>query len=70
MYELPQAGKIANNKMKQHLVKYGYDPAHINTSLWRDQTCTLQFSLVVDDFGVHYECQNDITHILDELKTI
>ena len=30
----------------------------------------LQFSLVVDDFGIKYECQEDITHLLDALKTI
>ena len=30
----------------------------------------LQFSLVVDDFGVKYEHQYDITHLLDALKTI
>ena len=38
--------------------------------MWRHQTRPLQFSLVVDDFGVKYERQEDITHILDATKTI
>ena len=70
MYGLPQAGKIANDKLKLHLAKFGYEPAPITPGLWRHQTHPLQFSLVVDDFGIKYECQEDITHLLNELKTI
>ena len=70
MYRLPQAGKIANDKLKLHLAKFGYEPASITSGLWRHQTLPLQFSLVVDDFGIKYERQEDITHILDALKTI
>ena len=70
MYGLPQAGKIANDKLKLHLAKFGYEPAPITPGLWRHQTRPLQFSLVVDDFGIKYERQEDITHLLDALKTI
>ena len=70
MYGLPQAGKIANDKLKLHLDKFGYKPATITPGLWRHQTCLLLFSLVVDDFGIKYERQEDITHLLDALKTI
>ena len=70
MYGLPQAGKIANDKIKLHLAKFGYEPAPITPGLWSHKTCPLQFSLVVDDFGIKYERQEDITHLLDELKTI
>ena len=70
MYGLPQAGNIANDKLKLHLAKFGYEPAPITPGLWRHQTCPLQFSLVVDDFGIKYERQEDITHLLDALKTI
>ena len=70
MYGLPQAEKIANDKLKLHLAKFGYEPAPITLGLWRNQTWPLQFSMVVDDFGIKYERQEDITHILDALKTI
>ena len=70
MYGLPQAGKIANDKLKLHLTKFVYEPSPINPGLWRHQTHPLQFSLVVDDFGIKYEHQEDITHLLNALKTI
>ena len=70
MYGLPQAGKIANDKCKFHLAKFGYEPAPITLGVWRHQTRHLQFSLVVHDFGIKYERQEDITHLLDALKTI
>ena len=70
VYGLPQAGKIANDKLKLHMSKFGYEPAPITPGLWRHQTIPLQFSLVVDYFGIKYERQEDITHLLDALKTI
>ena len=70
VYGLPYAGKIANDKLNIHLVKLGYEPAPITPGIWRHQTRHLQFSLVVDDIGIKYEHQEDITHLLDALKTI
>ena len=70
MYGLPQAGKFANDKLKLHLSKFWYKPEPITPGLWRHQNRPLQFSLVVDDFGIKYELQEDITHLLDALKTI
>ena len=70
MYGLTQAGEIANDKLKLNLAKFGYEPAPITPGLWRHQTRPLQFSLLVDDFGIKYERQEDITHLLDALKTI
>ena len=70
MYGLPQAGNIANDKLKLHLAKFGYKPAPITPGLWRNQTTPLQFSLVVDDFGIKYERQEGIKHLLNALKEI
>ena len=70
MYGLPQAGKIANDKLKLYLAKFGYEPASITPGLWMHQTRPLQFSLVVDYFGIKYERQEDIIHLIDALKTI
>ena len=70
VYGMNQAGKISNDKLNQHLDKFGYDPAHITSVLWRHQTRPLQFSLVVDDFGIQYENQSDITHLIGALITI
>ena len=65
VYGLPQSGNIANDILKLHLDKFGYNPAPIPPDLLRHQTRPFQFSLVVDDFGIKYERQEDITHILD-----
>ena len=70
MYRPPQAGKIANNKLKLHLAKFRYEPATITPGLCRHQTRPVQFSLVVDDFGIKYERQEEITNLLDALQTI
>ena len=70
IYGLPQGGKIANDKLKLHLDKFGYEPSPTTPGLWRHQTCPLQFLMVVDDFGIKYEHQEDITHLLNVLKTI
>ena len=70
MYGLPQAGKFSNDKPKLHLSKFGYNPEPITPGLWRHQTHPLQFSLLVNDFGIKYERQEDITNLLNSLKTI
>ena len=70
MYGQPQSGKIANDKLKLHLAKFGYDPSLVTPGIWWHQTKSLQFLLVLDDFGIKYERQEDITHLLDELKII
>ena len=52
MYGLPQAGIIANNKLRKHLANFGHIPTKNTPGLWKHQTRPVQFSLVVDDFGV------------------
>ena len=63
-----QSVKIANGKLKLHLAKFGYEPSIITLGLWRHRTRPLQFSLVVDNFGVKYERQEEINHILHAQK--
>ena len=70
LYWLPQAGTFLNDKIKLYLAKFGYNPAPIPPGLWRHQTFPLQLSLVADDFGIKYERQEEITHLLCSLKTI
>ena len=64
MCGMPQSGNIVNKKLKQHLTKFGYDQEPITLGLWWHQTRPLLFSLVADYFGVQYEIQADINHIL------
>ena len=62
-----KVGKISNDKLKLHLSKFGYEPAPITPGMWRHQSRPIIISLVVDDFGVKYKRQSDITHLLGAL---
>jgi hypothetical protein len=52
MYGLPQAGLIANKLLEKRLNKHGYPQSRIVMGLWKHKTQPIQFTLVVDDFGV------------------
>ena len=54
IYSLPQADKLANTALKEHLTPYGYFEVSHTPGLWRHITRPIAFSLVVDVFGVKY----------------
>ena len=56
MYGLPQAGKLANEQLvEQILLPHGYLLCPItHPGLWKDTHSDFMFTLVVDNFGVHY----------------
>jgi hypothetical protein len=60
MYRLPQAGRLANEQLREFLEPYGYLPCPITPGLWKDTNSDLMFTLVVDDFGVRYTNRQDI----------
>ena len=49
---LKQAGRIANDRLKIHLAKFGYSPVSRTPYIWKHSTKDICFSLVVNDFGV------------------
>ena len=71
MYGLPQAGKLANDQLAQFLLPHNYLPCPVTTpGLWMDtRPSDLMFSLVVDDFGVHYTKHCDVERLLTTLCT-
>ena len=68
MYGLPQAGKLAQDQLIQHLQKYGYHPCKHTGGLWKHAWCPITFSLVVDDFGVKYVDHQHAQHLVQCLK--
>jgi len=70
MYGLPQAGKIANDRLTTFLAPYGYKPTPITPGLWRHTTKDLAFTLVVDDFGVKYTNQADAKDLMTTLNKL
>ena len=68
MYGLPQAGKLANVQLQNFLEPHGYHLCPITPGLWTHTTHDIQFTLVVDDFAVHYMAQADTDHLMTALK--
>jgi hypothetical protein len=70
MYGLPQAGRIANDRLVLHLTKHGYHQAKHTHGLFSHHTRDIAFSLVVDDFGVQYVHAADAQHLVDTLASL
>jgi len=68
MYGLPQAGKIANDQLQQFLLPHGYQPCPFTPGLWQHTTHDICFTLVVNDFAMHYTNKADALHLLAALK--
>ena len=69
IYGLPQAGKLANEFLRKKLAPHGYFEVKHTPGLWKHVSRPLQFTLVVDDFGVKYTRRKDAEHLLRILET-
>ena len=70
MYGLPQAGLIAQELLEKRLNKEGYHQSKIIPGLWTHEWHPpIQFTLVVDDFGVKYEGNEHAQHLVDVLES-
>ena len=67
---LKQAGKIANERLTNHLARYGYRPTARTPSLWKHDSKPIAFTLVVDDFGVKYVGRENFDHLCDTLRDL
>jgi hypothetical protein len=68
MYGLPQAGILANKLLKKRLAKHGYYEVEHTPGLWTHISRPIQFTLVVDDFGIKYVGKQHADHLLNALK--
>ena len=68
IYGLPQAGNLANKQLHKKLVFVGcYEVAH-TPGLWRHVTRPIQFTLVVDNFGIKYEGKKYLNHLIAAIR--
>ena len=67
IYGLPQAGILANKLLKKRLAKFGYFEVPNTPGLWRHIWRPIQFTLVVDDFGVKYVGKEHAQHLCHAL---
>ena len=63
MYGLPQAGLLANELLAKRLNKHGYHQSKLIPGLWRHEWRPIQFTLVVDDFGIKYVGREHAEHL-------
>ena len=68
MYGLPQASMLANKLLKHRLAKHGYYEVRHTPGYWRHMWRPIDFTLVVDDFGVGYKDNEHALHLLQTLR--
>ena len=68
MYGLPQAGLLANELLEKRLNKRGYHQSKLVPGLWKHKWRPIQFTLVVDDFGVKYFGKEHALHLKSTLE--
>ncbi len=67
-YRLPQSGILTNNLLRSRLVTEGFYNSVSTPGLWRHKWRPIQFSLIVDDFGVEYVGIEHFNFLLSILK--
>jgi hypothetical protein len=68
MYGLPQAGRLANDLLAKRLAKHGYFQSPTTAGLWKHTSRPIQFTLIVDDFGLKYVGKEHALHLLDAIR--
>eukprot|EP00804_Cyclotella_cryptica_P030137 CCRYP_009543-RA/>CCRYP_009543-RA protein AED:0.35 eAED:0.35 QI:0/0/0/1/0/0/2/0/428 len=63
MYGLPHGGLIANELLEKRLNKAGYYQSKLVPGLWTHTNPPIEFTLVVDDFGVKYIGKEHALHL-------
>jgi hypothetical protein len=69
MWGLPQAGILANKRLRRKLAPFGYSECVETLGLWKHETRPLTFTLIVDDFEVKYESKDDVDHLIASIKS-
>jgi hypothetical protein len=67
MYDLKQAGLLANQLLQTRLTPFGYYPARHTPGLWLHKTWPISFTLVIDDFAVKYVGKQHAGHLRNAL---
>ena len=68
MYGLSQADSLGPDLLEKHVNEAGYHQSAIIPGLWKHTTRPIQFTCVVDDFGVKYTSHDDANHLIDTLR--
>ena len=67
MYWLVQAIIIEHTDLKEHLCPFIYEPATINPGLWLRNINGINFTLVVNEFGIRYQRREETLCLINTL---
>ena len=59
---------LAQELLAERLAKKGYQQSKTTPGLWKHKWRPVQFTLVVDDFGVKYVGKEHAEHLMEALK--
>ena len=68
MYGILQVGILAKKLLRKRLAPYGYYEVPHTPGLWKHVYRPVQFTLVVDDFGIKYVGREHAEHLINALK--
>ena len=68
MYGIPQAGQIKHDAFFQHLATYGYHPSNNTLRRCTNYSRSIDFTLVVDNFGGQYSGKYNSLHLRESLE--
>ena len=68
MYGLPQARLLTNELLEKRLNKRGYQQSKLVPWFWTHDWRPVQFTLVVDDFGVKYVREEHGIHLKNTIE--
>ncbi len=64
IYELLQTVILANNYLEKWMNEHECYQSTMTPGLWKHKTGSIQFALVVDDFGVKNINNDDVQHLI------
>ena len=70
IYGIQQAGTLANKQIHEKLLPAGYYEVAHTLGLWRHITRPIQFTLVVDDFGINYQGKKHLDHLIAAIRVV
>jgi hypothetical protein len=68
VWDLPQAGILANKLLHKQLLPHGYYKCADTPGLWKHETRPISFMLVVDNFGIKYVGQEQVDYLISCIK--
>jgi hypothetical protein len=70
IYGLPQAGRLAQERLLAHLADHGYRQTSNTSCLFKHDSDDVYFTLVVDDFAIKYTKKEEALKLMNVLKQL